>query len=171
MVVFAEPVVSRFIGGIVLLVLGEASRFWGVAYAGALTRVTGGVGAPEVIVSGPFAHVRNPLYVGNMMMYVGVGIMANALSPWLVIAAGAYFGFQYWAIVSLEEEFLEKEFGETYRSYRNAVPRFVPVLKAFRHEAQGRQLPDWTGALKSESRTLQALLLVTAIIIVRWAWR
>lgn len=171
MVVFAQPVLPLFVAGGVLTLFGEAIRFWGVAYAGPLTRVTGGVGAPEVIVSGPFAYVRNPLYLGNILMYIGVGITANALSPWLVIVAAVYFAFQYSVIVSLEEEFLLKEFGEKYRLYKNAVPRFFPALKAFAHEAQQRQGPDWKGAAKSEYRTFQAILIVVAIIVVRWVWR
>lgn len=171
MVVFAHPVLPLFVAGGMLTLFGEAIRLWGVAYAGPLTRVTGGVGAPEVIVSGPFAYVRNPLYIGNILMYSGVGIMANALSPWLMIVAAGYFVVQYSAIVSLEEEFLEKEFGEEYRSYKKNVPRFFPALKNFEHEAQQRQRPDWKGAAKSEYRTFQAILIVTGIIVVRWVWR
>ncbi len=111
-----------------LALLGESLRFWGVAYAGSLTRVTGSVGAPEVVVAGPFSYVRNPLYIGNIMMYSGVGVMANALTPWLVLIALPYFVFQYSLIVSLEEEFLEKEFGAAYLEYKKNVPRFFPWL-------------------------------------------
>ena len=61
MIIFAQPTVMTMVSGIVLVAFGESMRFWGVAYAGSLTRVTGSVGAPEVIVAGPFAYVRNPL--------------------------------------------------------------------------------------------------------------
>lgn len=170
MVVFASPSPSMFLAGAVVLVLGELTRFWGVAYAGALTRVTGSVGAPALVVAGPFSYVRNPLYVGNILMYTGVGIMAGALSPWLVIAAAAYFIFQYSMIVSLEEEFLEKEFGEAYAEYRKNVPRFIPRLTPWSSAAASAQGPDWNGALASETRTFQAMALVTLLIIVRWIW-
>ncbi|HVN47548.1 MAG TPA: methyltransferase, partial [Bacteroidota bacterium] len=93
MLVFAQPTVATMALGFILVVLGEFFRFYGVAYAGSLTRVTGSVGAPEVIVAGPFARVRNPLYVGNMLTYIGIGIMSNALFPWLVLAAFAWFSF------------------------------------------------------------------------------
>jgi protein-S-isoprenylcysteine O-methyltransferase Ste14 len=171
MVVFAVPTSTTMLCGFVLAVLGESLRFWGVAYAGSLTRVTGSVGAPEVVVAGPFAHLRNPLYVGNVFMYCGIGIMANALSPWLVIIALVYFAFQYAMIVSLEEDFLEKEFGERYLEYRKNVPRFLPRLGAFRAGAQEHQKPDWTEALQSERRTLQALSMVVVLLLLIWIWR
>ena len=118
MIVFAQPTMMTMAVGVVLVVFGESMRFWGVAYAGSLTRVTGNVGAPEVIVSGPFAYVRNPLYVGNMLTYIGVGVMSNALFPWLVSAAAVYFAFQYFQIVLAEEEFLVNEFGVGYVEYK-----------------------------------------------------
>ncbi len=168
MVAFAEPGVVSFAVGLAVTLIGEGIRFWGVAYAGSLTRVTGGVGAPSLIVAGPFARMRNPLYVGNMIMYVGIGLMANALTPWLVVAAGLYFFFQYSMIVSLEEDFLSKEFGEEYHEYRKAVPRFIPRLTRFTSDAAEHQLPSWREGLRSEKRTLQALVLVTGLIVLRW---
>jgi protein-S-isoprenylcysteine O-methyltransferase Ste14 len=171
MVFFAVPTLTTMLCGFVLAVLGESLRYWGVAYAGSLTRVTGSVGAPEVVVAGPFARLRNPLYVGNVLMYCGIGVMANALSPWLVLIALVYFTFQYAMIVSLEEEFLEKEFGEGYLAFKRNVPRFVPRLDPYQTPAQEHQKPNWTDALRSERRTLQALSIVVALLVVIWMWR
>lgn len=168
MVLFARPTNWTMLVGGVVAVLGEMMRFWGVAYAGSLTRVTGGVGAPEVIVAGPFAHVRNPLYVGNILMYTGIGWMAHALFPWLVLGAFVYFTFQYMMIVALEEEFLEREFGAAYLEFKKNVPRFIPRLSPYRHAAQERQRPKWGEALKSETRTLQAFGLVLVILLAIW---
>lgn len=170
MVLFAKPTAAAFAAGGCVLVLGELARFWGVAYAGPLTRVTGSVGAPSLIVAGPFSYVRNPLYVGNILMYVGVGIMANALSPWLVLGAAVYFVFQYSMIVSLEEEFLSREFGETYAAYKQEVPRFVPRIIAWKSTGASGQMPDWSGAARSERRTFQAITLVSLLIVARWIW-
>jgi protein-S-isoprenylcysteine O-methyltransferase Ste14 len=171
MVLFALPTSTTILSGFALTVLGESLRFWGVAYAGSLTRVTGSVGAPEVVVAGPFAHLRNPLYAGNVLMYCGIGVMANALSPWLVIIAVVYFVFQYAMIVSLEEEFLEKEFGEGYLEFKKNVPSFFPRLNAYQSSAQERQKPDWVEGLRSERRTLQALLTVVVLLLLIWKWR
>jgi protein-S-isoprenylcysteine O-methyltransferase Ste14 len=171
MVVFARPTVITMAIGFIMAAVGEFMRFWGVVYAGSLTRVTGSVGAPEVVVAGPFAHVRNPLYVGNMLTYVGIGIMSNALFPWLVVTAAVWFGFQYYQIVMLEEEFLEKEFDVAYLEFKRNVPRFVPRLSAYVNPVQLKQLPNWRESLRSERRTFQALILVLLILLVLWLVR
>jgi len=171
MVLFAEPTSATLLCGVVLALFGESIRFWGVAYAGSLTRATGSVGAPEVVIAGPFSHVRNPLYIGNILMYTGIGIMSNALGPWLVLIALFYFSFQYSLIVSLEEEFLEKEFGEAYLEYKRNVPRFNVRLKPYVHPNQEHQKADWSEAFRSERRTFQAIVLVMVLLLSIWIWR
>lgn len=170
MILYAHSTPLTLLVGFTVALAGELMRAWGVAYAGSLTRVTGGVGAPELIVAGPFSYVRNPLYVGNMMLYVGIGVMANALTPWLVLVAAIYFFFQYSMIVSLEEEFLEKTFSDVFAEYKQHVPRFVPRLISYRHLAQSKQLPNWQEAFRSETRTLQAFIIVIAVLLVKWYW-
>ena len=68
---FARPGSAHLTLGIPLLLTGEVMRIWAVSYAGGETR-TRRVGAPALCSSGPFAFVRNPLYLGNMLMYVGI---------------------------------------------------------------------------------------------------
>lgn len=169
MIAFAHPTVWTMAGGAVIALAGEALRIWGVAYAGPLTRVTGNVGAPELMTSGPFARTRNPLYVGNMLLYAGIAVMANALTPWVLLATLVFFAVQYAAIVSLEEEFLARTFGERYEEYRSAVPRFVPRLSPA-DVGRESQRPDWAGARRSERRTLQAIALAGVLVVVRWVW-
>jgi len=170
-VIFAQPTIVTMIIGFVLVFFGEFIRFWGVAYAGSLTRVTGSVGAPEVITAGPFAYVRNPLYVGNMLAYIGIGIMSNALFPWLLVGAAVYFAFQYFQIVLGEEEFLIKEFDEGYIEYKKNVPRFIPRIMPYKHTSQANQHARWDEALHSERRTFQALGLVLLALFVLWYMR
>ena len=111
---------------------------------------------------------RNPLYVGNLLTYTGIGMMANAASPWLVCAAFVWFVFQYSQIVSLEEEFLTAAFGVSYAEYAKNVPRFIPRVEPYKNAAQEHQKPNWIEAAKSERRTFQALAVVLAIVIVLW---
>ena len=165
--VLAHPTTRTMLTGAFIAAVGELTRFWGVAYAGSLTRVMS-VGAPEVIVAGPFAYVRNPLYIGNVLMYAGIGIMSNALFPWLIVMTVLWFGFQYSLIVSVEEEFLQKEFGAAYLEFRKNVPRFFPRLTRYESPAQAGQPPRWIEALHSERRTLQALGAVILILFVLW---
>jgi protein-S-isoprenylcysteine O-methyltransferase Ste14 len=163
----ARPTTETMAIGAVMVVLGELVRYWGVAYTGSLTRVRT-VGAPEVVVAGPYAYVRNPLYVGNIMMYLGIGIMSNALIPWLPIAALAFFAFQYWMIVSLEEEFLAKEFGAAFSEFSKNVPRFIPRLVPYESPSQANQKPNWREAFRSERRTFQAIALVILVLCILW---
>lgn len=166
LLIFARPTFVSILLGLCLAVVGETIRFWGVSIAGSETRTTGPVGATNLITQGPFAYVRNPLYVGNMLMYLGTGIMANALMPFLLIIALAFFGFQYALIVGKEEEYLRGAFGEEYERYTRHVPRFVPRLTPYAGQHSFHRAPDLSRALLSERRTLQAFGGITLAIVL-----
>ncbi len=154
--------------GFSLVIIGELLRLWGVAIAGSETRTTGPVGGTFLITTGPFAYVRNPLYLGNMLMYVGIGVMSKALFPWLMIAALTYFFLQYSLIVSLEEEHLGAAFGEEYQRYRASVPRFFPKLVKYQSGDNRHPALDWKRGLQSERRTLQAIAILVVVLIAIW---
>ncbi|MCB0751933.1 MAG: isoprenylcysteine carboxylmethyltransferase family protein [Ignavibacteriae bacterium] len=167
MLVFYNGNPLSWIIGLIILILGELLRFWGVSFAGSITRTTSSVKADQLVTAGPFAHVRNPLYVGNILIYLGFGIISLALFPYLQIIALVWFVFQYTLIVSIEEEFLESKFGQSYKDYKANVNRIVPKLKAYKPENAGVIEPNYQKGLKSEMRTMQALgviLLLTIII-------
>ncbi len=165
MVLFARPTLLSLGIGFFIVVLGELIRFWGVSIVGAETRTTGTVGGTYLITTGPFAFVRNPLYVGNMLMYAGVGIMSMALFPWLLIAAIVWFYVQYALIISREEEYLFSRFGPAYEEYRKHVPRFIMRLTPYRTNAPQVKRLNVPEGLASERRTLQAMGLVTFLLI------
>ena len=131
MVWFADPSVLSLIVGFTIVFIGEMIRFWGVSIAGAETRTTGSVGGTYLITSGPFAYVRNPLYVGNMLVYAGIGVMSMARFPWLLVVAVVWFYVQYYLIVTREEEYLAERFGEEYAAYAKEVRRFLPRLTPY----------------------------------------
>ena len=120
------------IAGFLIALFGELIRLWGVGWAGSETRTTGDVGGTFLIISGPFARVRNPLYVGNILMYVGLGLMSFALFPYLQIAGLLFFYVQYNFIVREEEGYLHKTFGEDFENYVKNVPRFFPRLTKYK---------------------------------------
>ena len=165
MVLFARPTITSLVVGFAMVVLGEVIRFWGVSIAGAETRTTGRVGGTYLITTGPFAHVRNPLYLGNMIMYAGVGVMSMALFPWLLLAAVVWFYVQYSLIISREEEYLAAQFGGAYDDYRKHVPRFLPRLTPYRTEDPPPKRMNIAEGLASERRTLQAMALVTLLVV------
>jgi protein-S-isoprenylcysteine O-methyltransferase Ste14 len=168
MVYFMDPTVLSFIIGLVVIGCGEYLRLWGVSIAGSETRTTGTVGGTFLITSGPFAYVRNPLYVGNILIYTGVGIMSNALFPWLTVVAMVFFIVQYSLIVSLEEEYLLSAYGDEFRSYVSAVPRFIPRLAPYKGTGIQPEM-RWRNGVASERRTLQAIAVIVVVVWVRWA--
>ncbi len=168
---FANPNIWSILIGLLIALAGESIRIWGVSWAGSETRTTGEVGGSFLVISGPFAHVRNPLYVGNILMYTGLGIMSFALFPYLQILGLFFFYFQYKLIVQQEELYLEKTYENDYENYRKSVPSFFPKLKAYK--VDGLKQPDYilSKGLRSEKRSLQAFGFVAITIIFLWFLR
>jgi protein-S-isoprenylcysteine O-methyltransferase Ste14 len=171
MVIFARPTIASLIAGFAVVVLGEMIRFWGVSIAGSETRTTGRVGGTYLITNGPFAHVRNPLYLGNMLMYAGIGVMSMALFPWLLIAAIIWFYVQYYMIVTNEEEYLRGQFGSEYAEYCRNVRRFLPRLSPYEPSTPSPKNVNPAEGLASERRTLQAIVLVVSAIVIIYVVR
>lgn len=171
MLIFAYPNIWSIISGFIIALAGEMIRLWGVSWAGSETRTTGNVGGTYLIVSGPFAHLRNPLYLGNILMYTGLGVMSFALFPWLQIAGLIFFSIQYDLIVQEEEKYLEKTFGGEYEAYKANVPRFIPGIKKYNAGNVEQPAYDLKKGLKSERRSLQAFTLITVTILIIWFLR
>jgi len=83
--------------------------------------------ADGLVTEGIFRHCRNPLYVGNILMLLGVGILAN--SVFYVAVMMPLFLFIYQAIVLAEEDFLRKKFGPGFDTYCQDINRWWPSLK------------------------------------------
>ncbi len=166
MIIFQKAELTSMVFGFIILIAGEFFRFWGVSYAGSETRTTAGVGGTYLVVSGAFAHVRNPLYLGNMLIYLGVGIMSMALFPYLQIIALLFFYFQYDQIIKAEEEFLHAKFGSAYADYKKNVPRLLPRLTPYKKQTTEQPPYNFKAGLKSEIRTLQAILSITIILLI-----
>jgi protein-S-isoprenylcysteine O-methyltransferase Ste14 len=114
--------------GLLVTILGQLIRGLtiGLAYI-----VRGGKeGKPYaegLVTEGIFRHCRNPLYVGNILMLLGVGILANSLVYVAIVIP--VFLFVYQAIVLAEENFLRGKFGPGYDEYCRHVNRWFPSLK------------------------------------------
>ncbi len=166
MLIFQQASAISLIIGFAMALCGELIRLWGVCYAGSETRTTGKVGGVFLVISGPFAYVRNPLYVGNITMYLGIGIMSMALYPYLQLAALFFFYWQYSVIILEEENYLRKTFGADYEDYFNNVPRLVPRLTPYKNDKVEQPPFKLDAGLRSERRTLQAFSSVTIILVV-----
>ena len=168
MLAFQKANAESLLIGFAITTLGELVRLWGVCYAGSETRTTGKVGGTYLIISGPFAYVKNPLYLGNILMYFGFGIMSLALFPYLQIVALLFFYFQYHIIISREEGYLREQFGEEYIKYYKAVPKLIPTIFPYINKNLEQPKFNFKAGFRSERRTLQAFAITTLLLLIFW---
>jgi len=76
-----RPTKESFLLGLLVAALGEALRIWGVGYSGTTTRESRVI-APQLVTAGPYAYVRNPLYVGNFITAFGFVIVGCGGLDW-----------------------------------------------------------------------------------------
>ena len=146
--------------GVVLIVLGEAVRLAGVAAAGTVTRRRSR-DVQRLVTYGAFRWVRNPLYVGNFLIWMGFVVISGVL--WFLPVAIALFAFEYTLIVAYEEGVLESIFGAEYLVYKRTTPRWIPRPPKTLAESGPH---DWGEAWRSEISTfLQYGALVVAFVI------
>ena len=145
--------------------LGLAVRAWtvGTAPAGTSGRNQGRQVAERLNTTGPYSLVRNPLYVGNALMWAGVVLYAR--SPWLALGVGLAFWLVYERIIYAEEEFLRERFGAAFVEWAAATPAFVPRLRGYRPAV----LPfSFRNVLKREYSGLFALVALFAAEVLEW---
>ena len=159
---------SLMIGG-ALMIVGELIRIYGVAYIGGVSRTRSYSTGQKIISGGPFAHVRNPLYVGNLLLSSGLIVVANVelqfAHDFLLIFVVIFFA-QYIPVVAWEENNLVTKFGESYETYRSQVPRWIPRIRPAQTQGVAEEINgDYKMAMKSEKNTLgSAIILVAAIV-------
>ena len=122
--------------GVLVALTGQALR---VAVIGYVYIARGGrnrqVYADGLVTEGFFAHSRNPLYLGNILVLLGLFIVHN--SPWVYAIGISFFLIGYVAIVAAEERFLRGRFGSGYDAYAAAVPRWIPRLAGLGNSLHG----------------------------------
>jgi protein-S-isoprenylcysteine O-methyltransferase Ste14 len=143
----------------VFIVVGELIRLAGVAAAGTVTRRRSR-NVQRLVTYGAFAWMRNPLYVGNFLIWIGFVIGSGVL--WFVPIAVVLFAIEYTLIVRYEEGVLESTFGEQYIAYKRTTPRWIPRPPASAERGEH----DWGEAVRSEVSTfLQYLALGVAFYL------
>lgn len=155
--------------GTCLLVLAAFLRTWGTSYLQADVMRDSQVHTERLVADGPYRYVRNPLYLGNILMAIAIGLMASRIGFFVLS-----FGMTFFVIRLLlrEEADLLRDQGEPYRRYCAAVPRLLPSLTPrvppagnVPHWAQGfgAELMYWLLALAMAS------FAITLKIKVFWA--
>jgi protein-S-isoprenylcysteine O-methyltransferase Ste14 len=150
LVFFATPDDRSTRVGVAIMIAGVLMRLWSNGYAIKLDKLT---------TSGPYAFVRNPLYVGTALILLGVVVMLKVL--WVGLIFFAAIAAAYTRTIRNEEAMLSKKFGAAYLDYRAKVPAMWPTLRPY---AAGEK---WSFDLERlwHSREHKVILWMSIIVI------
>jgi protein-S-isoprenylcysteine O-methyltransferase Ste14 len=144
----------------VFILIGEAFRLAGVSAAGTVTRRRSR-NVQRLVTYGIFSWMRNPLYVGNLLIWLGFVIGSGVL--WFLPVALLLFALEYTLIVRYEEGVLESIFGQEYVAYKQRTPRWVPRPPP--EKSSGPH--DFGEALRSEVSTFAQYVALAAAFYVK----
>ena len=150
----------NWIIGAVLIVVGEAIRLAGVAAAGTVTRRRSRT-VQRLVTYGIFAWMRNPLYVGNFLIWIGFTVISGVL--WFLLVAAVLFAVEYTLIVRYEEGVLESIFGEEYLRYKARTSRWFPRPPGTDEEGEHH----WGEAWRSEISTFMQYVVIGGLFIAK----
>lgn len=125
------------------------------------------VSADDLVTDGIYAHVRNPMYLGNLLIAAGLSLMYG--SPWIYAGLFPLFLLIYISIVAEEERFLTTKFGDEFTAYCRSVPRFWPNFHRV-YETVGNYRFNWKRVIKKEYGTTCALLTAVYILGLSKYW-
>jgi len=103
---------------VIFIIIGEAIRIWAAGYIKKNSVLS---------IVGPYRHIRNPLYLGSLLIGIGFGIFVNNLCVFAAIAIT--FLYIYTLKIDSEERELEKIFGNQYLEYKKNAGRWLPLKK------------------------------------------
>lgn len=151
--------------GLSVALFGQAIR---ILTIGLVYIIRGGrhrqIYAKELVTDGIFAHCRNPLYLGNILILTGSGIMSNSLVSLLIFLP--LFVFAYQAIVIAEEDFLNDRFGPQYKNYLKRVNRWVPNLKGIGNTINSSTF-KWRRVIVKEYNSIYIWLTGAVLLILK----
>jgi protein-S-isoprenylcysteine O-methyltransferase Ste14 len=145
---FARPAPAPLAWGGLLAAIGLGLRAWS---AGTIRK------REALTTSGPYAFVRNPLYIGSFLIGTGLSL-GGGHWPWVVLFVG-FFIAVYAPTIAAEEEHLTQVFGHGYVEYAAKVPAFLPRLTPYR---AGGSTPGFAWGTYARYREWEALLGATA---------
>ena len=160
-----DPALAGFIG-FLIAVVGQACRICtiGLAYI-----IRGGkdhkVYAEQLVTSGLYSHVRNPMYVGNFFLVIGLAVASNS---WVFALIGAPLSLgMHKVIVAAEENFLRNKFGAQFDAFSARVPRWVPRLSGLLTTVRGMQF-EWRRVVAKEyAATFDWFSAVAVVVLVK----
>jgi protein-S-isoprenylcysteine O-methyltransferase Ste14 len=141
---------------------GMVFRIWGAAYLGPATVIHGQMIAGTLTASGPYRHVRNPLYIGLWSMTAALAFLMPPTGALFVLVVVPVFVLR---LTLGEEAFLTGKLGPPYQEYLRAVPRLVPRLRSALPPTIGK--PQWFRAIFSEFSPIGVFF---ALAVFSWSY-
>jgi len=143
--------------GIAFILLGQILRVSGRGFKSERS----GEGS-LLIQEGPYALVRNPMYLG--ILCIGLGIVLMLFNGWVVVIFLSVFIARYLLLIFKEEKKLKARFPEEYPRYQQRVPRLLPSLVVLSQKDISEYLPLRLSWLKKEIGSILTVLLLTLLI-------
>ncbi len=145
--------------GSIIVVAGMAFRMYSAGYLWGKHIVTK-IESDFLCTSGPFAYIRNPLYLGNFVIGLGFCISLNEWYAYAIFIIA--YTCLYSIVIPHERKFLQEKFGNAYLEYRARTGRFLPRLKSY----QGGKKPHPDRKLGVASEIYHLIILVIAFITI-----
>jgi protein-S-isoprenylcysteine O-methyltransferase Ste14 len=146
------------VAGLICLA-AAALRTWATAYLNPEVMTDMRLHTSRLVADGPYRYVRNPLYLGNIILAFGFGLMASRVGFFILVLGMLFICYR---LILREEAGILATQGESYRAYCAAVPRLWPSLRPKLPSAGST--PDWAGGFLGE-----AFMWVLALSIVAFA--
>jgi protein-S-isoprenylcysteine O-methyltransferase Ste14 len=154
---FSHPSIVSFVAGTVIIGIGESIRLWAAGHLQKNAQVT---------TTGPYAHVKNPLYLGSLLIMAGFGVMTQVY--WLLVVGVVVFVIYYAPYKKRREsDRLRERFGRTWTEYDQAVPDYLPRLRPYAHRGAARWRWFFV-ADNSEDGMAVGILVAVVLVGVRW---
>lgn len=132
--------------GALFCITAAALRTWGTAYLNPEVMVDMRMHTTRLVADGPYRYVRNPLYLGNILLGVGFGLMSSRVGFFILVLGMIFFDYR---LILREEAGILASQGDSYRAYCTAVPRLLPALQPRVPSAESK--PRWGDGLLGEA--------------------
>lgn len=116
--------------------------------------------ADFLATSGPYAYIRNPLYLGNFLIGLAVCLAINEWYAYALFVVS--YIFVYSIVIPYEEKFLRDKFGDTFTQYMAQTGRLLPRFKGYRGDT--RVIPDFRAGILGEIHAPIILGIMYAVI-------
>jgi len=146
--------------GIGLILLGQLLRVSSRGYKAERSR-----SGHSLITDGPYSLVRNPMYLGIVL--IGSGVVLFVFHPWVFAIFALVFVLRYVHVIISEEKILLNAFGEEYKDYMRRVPRLLPNSAFLFKTDIADCLPVKLSWFRRESLSI-LIVLCAALVVESW---